>query len=215
VKLLNGDEYYETRDIPHTAQGDIHDGLPFVHATLVSPEFEAAGARKRGSGGSVAGTLTNLVGPGVVLHYTCGITAQPQGTEGYAHEFRLVAPIVSLRELRRRFRMNNNELRKIRDGATIQSFMYLPQNELLVLDDPDQEEDEWTGHAAALIYRPGVVSQALLDARPRLLQLTAPATKILDAYIIHTYGPNDFNWSQLADPDLSNGWAPPEDDPAG
>ncbi len=37
-----------------------------------------------------------------------------------------MAPIVSLRQLRR-WGMGNNELRKIRDGCTIQGFMYLPQ----------------------------------------------------------------------------------------
>jgi hypothetical protein len=51
------------------------------------------------------------------------------------HEHRLMAPIVSLRELRQ-WGMGNNELRKIRDGGTIQGFLYLPQTGTVVLDAP-------------------------------------------------------------------------------
>lgn len=208
MRLGGPEDYYEDRDVPHAAQGDIYDGIPFAHATVVTPEFEAAGARKRTSGIEPAeGTIVALMGPGILLHYTCGITAQPPGIQGYSHEFRLMAPVISLRDLKARFRMGNNELRKIRDGRTIQGFMYLPQTEVLVLDDPSEPEDEWTGHAAALIYRPALVSQAVLDRRPRLHQLTGPAIKILDAYVIHTFSPNDFRADDLAEPDLSNGWS--------
>jgi hypothetical protein len=209
VKLSDPADYYEDRDVPHAAQGDIYEAIPFEMATLITPQFEAAGARKRSSGSEpVDGVVQTLVAPGVLLHYTCGITAQPPGTEGYAHEYRSLAPIVGLGELKSRFKMNNNELRKIVEGHTVQGFMYLPQSDLLVLDDPDDPpEDEYAGHAAALLYRPGTVSQALLDSRTRLHQLSGRAIKILDASIINTYSPNNFAADELADPDLSNGWA--------
>jgi hypothetical protein len=184
VKLSSPDECYADRDVPHTAQGDIHAGVPFVHATLLASDFEAAGARKRPDALEPnLGFMTSHEGFGVVLHYTCGITAQPEGTEGYSHEFRLVAPIVSLRALKR-WGLGNNEPRKIRDGVTIQGFMYLPQVEPILIDDPEEPEDEWTGHAAALIYRPATVSQALLDQQPRIARLTADATRILNAAMI-------------------------------
>lgn len=208
VRLAGSAHYYEDRDVPHAAQGDIYDSVPFEMATLVAAEFEPAGARKRPSGSEASeGTLRTLVAPGVLLHYTCGITAQPPGTEGYAHEYRLMAPIVGLSELKARFGMKNNELRKIVAGRAIQGFMYLPQSERLVLDDPEETDDEYTGHAAALLYRPAMVSQALLDARDRLHQMSGPAMKILHASIINTYTPNNFRPEDLADPDLSNGWA--------
>jgi hypothetical protein len=143
-----------------------------------------------------------------VLHYTCGITAQPPGTRGYAHEFRLLAPIVSLRTLKS-WGMKNNELRKLRDGYALQGFMYLPQVEPMLLDADEESRDEYGGHAAALIYRPATVSQALLNQAPRITRLTADATRILDAALIQTYTPNNFDWRALAEPDLSDGWAGP------
>jgi hypothetical protein len=140
-----------------------------------------------------------------VLHYTCGITAQPPGTSGYAHEFRLIAPIVSLRRLKA-WGMKNNELHKLRDGYALQGFMYLPQVEPVLLDSQVEGHDEYGGHAAALIYRPATVSQALLDHAPRSRALTADAPRILDAARTQTYTPNNFAWHALAEPDLSDGW---------
>jgi hypothetical protein len=208
VQLSDPDAYYADRDVPHTAQGDIYAGIPFVHATLLTPAFEAAGARKRPDAREPdLGVLTSHEGLGVVLHYTCAITAQPEGTEGYSHEYRLMAPIVSLRTLKR-WKLGNNELRKIRDGYAIQGFMYLPQIEPVLIDDSDEPDDEWAGHAAALLYRPATVSQTLLDQQPRISRLTSDATRILDAAIIQTYTANNFDWTTLAEPDMSNGWQP-------
>ena len=48
---------------------------------------------------------------------------------------------------------------------TIQGFMYLPQVDPVIIDEPDDPGDEWSGHAAALLYRPTAVSQALLDGQ--------------------------------------------------
>jgi hypothetical protein len=103
--------------------------------------------------------------------------------------------------------MGKNELRKIRDGRTIQGFMYLPQTRAVIHDGPDADPDEWTGHAAALLYRPATVTQSLLDHQPRIARLTADATRILDAAIIQTYTPNNFAWESLREPDMSDGWA--------
>jgi hypothetical protein len=207
VKLADPDAYYADRPVEHTAQGDIYAGVPLVHATWADPGFESAGARKRPSGPDPDhATTVAFTGLAVVLHYTCGITAQPAGTRGYSHEYRLMAPIVSLRTLRG-WGMRNNELRKIRDGGTIQGFMYLPQVGAVVLDGPEGPPDEWTCHAAVLIYRPTTVAQALLDHQPRIARFTADATRILDAAIIQTYTPNNFAWESLAAPDMSDGWA--------
>jgi hypothetical protein len=206
VKLASLDDYYADRSVEHTTQGDIYAGIPFVQATWMEPDFEASGARKRPGGPDPDHTtMVAFTGLAVVLHYTCGITAQPPGTAGYSHEFRLMAPIVSLRELRK-WGMGNNELRKIRDGRTIQGFMYLPQTGPVALDSLEDEDDEWTGHAAALIYRPATVTQSLLDHQPRIARLTADATRILDATIIQTYTPNNFDWESLSAPDMSDGW---------
>jgi hypothetical protein len=209
VKLADPNDYYADRAVEHTAQGDIYAGIPLVQATQTDPAFEAAGARKRPGGPDPDhSTTVTFTGLAVVLHYTCGITAQPPGTRGYSHEHRLMAPIVSLRELRS-WGMGNNELRKIRDGREIQGFVYLPQAGAVVLDPPEHDADEWTGHAAALIYRPAAVTQTLLDHQPRVARLTADATRILEAAIIQTYTPNNFAWESLAEPDMTDGWAKP------
>jgi len=207
VRLADPNEYYADRDVQHTAQGDIYAGIPFVQATHVDSGFQAAGARKRPTGPEPDhSSSVTFNGLGVVLHYTCGFTAQPPGTRGYSHEHRLMAPIVSLRQLRA-WGIGNNELRKIRDGGTIQGFMYLPQIGPLQLDVADTDEDEWTGHAAALIYRPASVTQTLLDHQPRVARLTADATRILNATIVQTFTPNNFSWESLAEPDMTDGWA--------
>lgn len=209
MKLADPNAYYADRPVEHTAQGDIHTGIPFVQATWAEPAFHAAGARKRPGGPDPDhATTVAFTGLGVVLHYTCAITAQPPGTRGYSHEYRLVAPIVSLRELRR-WGIGNNELRKIRDGRRINGFMYLPQTGPVILDAPDVDPDEWTGHAAVLVYRPATVTQSLLDHQPRIARLTADATRILNAAIIQTYTPNDFELETLAIPDMTDGWATP------
>jgi hypothetical protein len=103
--------------------------------------------------------------------------------------------------------MRNNELRKVRDGGTIQGLMYLPQVGGVQVDAPDDAEDEWSGHAAALIYRPASVTQTLLDHQPRVARLSADATRILNAAIIQTYTPNKLWWEALVEPDMTDGWA--------
>lgn len=209
MRLPDPIAYYADRAVAHTAQGDIYAGVPMVQATPADDRFQAAGARKRPGGPDPDhSTTVAFTGLAVVLHYTCGFTAQPPGTRGYSHEHRLMAPIVSLRELRR-WGIGNNELRKVRDGGTIQGVMYLPQTDAVLLDAPDAAEDEWTGHAAALVYRPGSVTQSLLDAQPRVARLTADANRILEAAIILTYTPNKLWWETLADPDMTDGWATP------
>lgn len=76
---LSSDAYYADREVPHTAQGDIYAGVPFVHAALLTPAFEAKGARKRPDAQDPdLGVVTSHTGLGVVLHYTCAITAQPR-----------------------------------------------------------------------------------------------------------------------------------------
>jgi hypothetical protein len=207
MKLADTDAYYVDRDVEHTAQGDIYAGIPLVQATWTDEGFQAAGARKRPGGPDPDhATAVAFTGLAVVLHYTCGITAQPPGTHGYSHEYRLMAPIVSLRTLRS-WGLGNNELRKVRDGLTIQGFMYLPQTEPVSLDAPDEIDDEWSGHAAALVYRPATVTQSLLDHQPRIARLGVDATRILNAAIIQTYSPNNFKWESLMEPDMSDSWA--------
>ena len=79
------------------------------------------------------------------------------------------------------------------------------------LDRPEDSADEWTGHAAALLYRPATVTQALLDRQPRIARLTADRTRILEAAIVQTYTANNFAWESLVEPDMGDGWAASSD----
>lgn len=144
-----------------------------------------------------------LVAPGVVSSYTCGFVAQPPGTPGYSHPYRMVAPIIGLRELRAKG-MGNSELRRISDDGGVHGLMYVPD----VRD--DQIDDEWREHAAVLLYRPSLVTQALLDSRPRLARMSVDAVKILGVRLIQVVSPNLFDPldENLAIPDLSDCWSP-------
>jgi hypothetical protein len=57
------------------------------------------------------------------------------------------------------------------------------------------------------VYRPATVTQSLLDHQPRIARLTADATRILNAAVIQTHTPNDFESETLAIPDMTDGWA--------
>lgn len=69
MRLDDPGDYYAERDVAHTAQGDIHAGVPFVHATMLSPAFEAAGARKRPDAADPdQAAVTSHHGMAIVLH---------------------------------------------------------------------------------------------------------------------------------------------------
>lgn len=199
---LDDDAYYEDRPVTHTAQGDLYDRVPFAYATVPAVGDRPRGARKRPTDDLPVATVAPLETTGVVCSYTCGFLAQPPGTEGYAHPFRTVAPILPLRDLLR-MGMKANELRKIREYGGVNGFMYLP-----VLGD-DEEDDEWRGAGAALLYRPTLVSQGLLDQRERVARLSEPAQRILIARLIQIFSPSLFDPSEpVLAPDMSDSWAP-------
>ncbi len=205
---LETEDYYEDRPVAHTAQGDLYEDVPFVYATAAQGEFRSRGSRTRPS----ETTETVIPTPpytviGIVCSYTCGFLAQPPGVEGYAHPFRLMAPVVLLRELKSDG-MKNGELRRIRDHGGANGFMYLPWP----LEDP--VVDEWQGHATVALYRPALVTQGLLDARRRVARLSQPAQRILGVRLIQVVSANLFDPTDenLADPDLSDSWAQPATD---
>lgn len=204
---LAADAYYKDRNVEHTAQGDIYADIPFVFAHSTAA-IRPAGARKRPADEPEVVMPDPLVGPGIVCSYTCGFMAQPPGTRGYAHPYRLVAPIVALQVLADHG-VKANELRKLVDSGFLQGLLYLPRSKRVATNEPNEVDDEWKGHAAALLYRPTLVHQGLIDNRERLTRLTEPAQRILIAALIMTVSPNRFDPfdEQLQPPDLSDSWA--------
>lgn len=81
---------------------------------------------------------------GVVCSYTCGFVAQPPGTKGYSHPYRLVAPVVPLRDAVEWGRPLG-QARTVRDRGGVNGLMYLPWPEA------DDTDDEWRGHGVALL----------------------------------------------------------------
>ncbi|HZK15512.1 MAG TPA: hypothetical protein VFC52_02855 [Solirubrobacterales bacterium] len=175
-------KYYAERDVEHSAQGDIHLDLSFAVATVAGEDAPPRGARKR---------------PG----------DEPPGQRGYSHPFRLVAPIMSLTALKA-LGVKANELRKLKDSGFLQGLMYLPQTDRLRLDEP-VDDKEFEGDAAALLYRPALVTQALLDRRERAHRLSEPAQRVLIAALTQSVSPNRFDPfdEALRAPDLSDSWS--------
>lgn len=204
---LDPADYYAERDVQHSAQGDIHLDLPFVAATVTGDEEPSRGARKRpGNPDAGVAILPPLTAPGIVCSYTCGFTAQPPGQQGYSHPYRLVAPIMSLTALKG-LGVKANELRKLRDSGFLQGLMYLPQTDRLQLDEP-AEDEEFGGDGAALLYRPALMTQALLDRSERAQRLSESGQRILIAALIQGVSPNRFDPFEdgLRAPDLSDSW---------
>jgi len=201
-------EYYEDRAVVHTAQGDIYTGIPSVYCSYTVAE-DASGARKRGGVAAAYAPVVMQESPVVVCSYTCGFTAQPPGTHGYSHPFRLVAPVHSLRWFREAG-VTPNELRKVRDQGGLHGLLWLPQTERLALDG-SASIDEWTGHAAAAIYRSFLVTQAALDGAERIHRLSEPAQRALISRLIQVVSPNSFDPDDpgLRPPDMTDGWESP------
>jgi hypothetical protein len=203
---LDPGAYYKNRDVSHTAQGDIYADVPFVFAHSTA-SVDPAGARKRPADDPEVLVPDPLVAPGLVCSYTCGFMAQPAGTQGYAHPYRLVAPVVSMQVLADRG-VKTNELRKLVESGFLQGLLYLPASKRVAPDEPPDVKEEWKGHGAALLYRATLVHQGLLDNRERLTRLTEEAQRILIAALIMVVSPNRFEPfdDQLQRPDLSNSW---------
>jgi hypothetical protein len=103
--------------------------------------------------------------------------------------------------------VRQNELRKLKESGFLQGLMYLPQTERLQLDEPAADE-EFAGDAAALLYRPALATQSLLDRRERVHRLSEPGQRILIAALIQAISPNRFDPFDegLQSPDLSDTW---------
>lgn len=207
MKLPDGQPYYADRDVEHTAQGDIYRDLSFVMASVVETT-KPSGARKRGQSTEsvLPSSITTGPRPGIVLHYTCGITAQPTGTQGYSHHYRLVAPIVGLAELRA-MGSSKNEVRSLEAGKTLYGLLYLPAEGIPLRDTSPPAGHE--GDAAALLYAATTVHQDALDASERVARLTEAAQRLLIAQTMSLFSPSLYDPALLQAPDMSDGWATP------
>jgi hypothetical protein len=135
---LDPENYYVTDLASHTSQGDIYADVPFVHRTRIrSADQDPSGKRTRPAGpGEPEGDL-EMIAAGIVCNYTCGFVAQPPGTPGYAHPFRLVAPILPFAMLSEAGMPDGQLEGLVRNGGA-NGFMYMPC-EPFGFDDEDSE----------------------------------------------------------------------------
>lgn len=141
------DHYFDRECSSHTAQGDLYAGVPFVWRTVVTAADDPpAGKRPRPAIPDTSEGGLELI---AVCNYTCGFMAQPPGTPGYAHPFRLVAPILPL-QLLRDSGITDAQLEGLVANGGANGFTYLPSAPFGFREDPDSR---WAGHAAACLYR--------------------------------------------------------------
>jgi hypothetical protein len=200
---LEAAERYFDRPVQHTAQGDLYDGIPFVHATAASSDFEPRGRRRRG--GEESDFISSArIEMGLVCSYTCGFMAQPPGTRGYGHPFRMVAPVISFAEALETEELRKQDLETLLHRGLMSGIMYLPNPKV-----QHSRDDEWSSHAVALLLRQSLVTQGLLDKRQKITRLSSDAQRILIAGLIHVVSPNVFNPfdEDLNPPDVSDSWA--------
>jgi len=197
VRLSSAD-YYADHGVSHTVQGDVYDDVACAVSDLPPQRPENRGRRRlRRPFEEGVSLFQASPRPVVVCSYTCGFVAQPPGTPGYSHDYRIVAPILRFQELKD-LGMSNGDLRRLNEDGGRQGFIYLPW----------PKEEKGQEDAAACLYRPSCVTQQLLDARPRLKRMTQKGLKLLHIRLIQVISPNLFppDDEGLRDADLSDSW---------
>jgi hypothetical protein len=188
------EEYYEDNRTQHVAQGDIFRDLRF---DFLLPE---------GSEGLDMESLTveprpalqepeSFSGYGMLLSYTSGFMAQPPGSRGYRHYYRVVAPILPLAMLED-LGLPPDEIGHLRRGDIYGFYMYLPAY-------PGEFAE-----SAVLPFRPVLVHHGLLLGR-RVTQLQLPAAQQLQTKLASVFLGRRLKQGGDADPDLSDHWRQP------
>jgi hypothetical protein len=166
-------EYYVDDRTEHVAQGDVFRGVPFS-----SPDGSGVG----------------FSGFGMLLHYTSNMMDGPPGTPGYAHHFRLVAPIFPFPMLQE-LGLSEEQLVSMRNGDKMGRYLYLPAY-------PDEFPE-----SGVVLYRPELVRQVDLDGR-RVTQLQKPAAQQLQRRLARVFFGREM---EDPDPDMTDHWNPPEE----
>lgn len=203
---LDDDRYFEDRVVEHSQQGDVYRDVVLTYATPPAGFEPQAGKRQRPAWKAEAVTASRRARWAVVCSYTCGFLAQPPGTRGYAHPFRLVAELRPIREVVGNPGLTDEQARSVVRTGGVQGLMYAPLPE----PEPDPVGDEWHGAGVVVLYAPALVTQQLLDTCQRVVRMTEDAQRILIARLWQTVGPympepNDTNLA----PDLTDGWTQP------
>ncbi|MBI4728616.1 MAG: hypothetical protein HY775_03835 [Acidobacteria bacterium] len=202
MSRLPDDQYYVERAVEHAQQGDIYGDIPLSYSAPPVGLQDRAGKRRRPDRPAEAMTVVRTARWAVVCSYTCGFLAQPPGTRGYSHPYRLMAEITPLREIVGDQGITADQARGIARTGGAQGLMYVP------LPEADPTADEWRGAGVILLSMPSLVAQPLLDASRRVARMSEGAQRILMGRLFQTVGPYmpEPHDPSLA-PDISDGWA--------
>lgn len=179
------DEYYIDARTEHVSQGDIFRDLPFVYFVPEESSFRQEGKRRP------LEEPPEFTGHGMLINYTSGFMAQPPGTRGYAHRFRLVAPIFQF-EFLLELGVSQDELDRVRREDNLASYLYLPPY-------PGEFSE-----SAVMPYRPVLIHHDLLEGR-RVTQLQETGAIRLQQRIATTFLGGKWAAEDLK-PDLTDHW---------
>jgi hypothetical protein len=184
-KLSIGD-YYRTDVTEHQAQGDIYEAVKFVHSTEIEEDWESSGVRK------MAVHPVEGVWAGLLISHTCAFVAQPPGTPGYSHPFRVVAPIWSVGLLAEQ--LTDKEIDNLRTSDPYLGYMYLPADGEVLAEE-----------SAALLFRPALVAESALDMEGRRGRLAEGSMRVLQMKVTETFTGKRIKRDQF-EPDMSDSW---------
>jgi hypothetical protein len=185
-------EYYVNGRTEHVAQGDIFRDVPFPMALPEPPPREESigmGTRR------VLETPFFMHAHGVLISHSSGFMAQPVGTRGYAHPYRVLVPVLPIAMLQEQEVLNDDLLRLLRREDKLSNFMFLPPRPGL-----------FGAEHAACLYRPALVHMDLLEGR-RLIQMSEVGVQQLQAKIVEAFTGEWIEPAQFS-PTMADHWNP-------
>ena len=167
-------DYYERDRVELFSQGDLFRDVPLAYPSpaeeLVVDESERAGGRR-----FLSGPLD--FGPAMLITPSCSLAAQ--GTTGYGHPVRTLAPVVPLAELVDRGVVKETALDDLRRFDHLINYMYLPSLEVEELEFAMPE-------SVALLYMPVTLHHAFLEGQ-RVSQLAYRGAQQLQRKLVWFY----------------------------
>lgn len=177
----------------HFRQGDIFQDIPFPMALPEPPPADepiGVGARRVLETPFFAHTF------GILISHSSGFMAQPPGTRGYSHVFRVMAPIFPVSILLEQDMVRDETMHLLRKEDRLVGYMFLPPC-----------AGAWDDDRAVTLYRPGLVHYELLEDR-RVVQLHEDALKHLQAKIVESFTGKFPNADDLS-PSMGDHWNRP------
>lgn len=147
-------DFYAQRST-HLRQGDLFREIPLGQPFPPDALHHQEGSRRFLSGPFEPGF-------GMLLSPTCSMAAQG-GPEGYAHPFRVIAPVLAVADLVEQGALKPGALEELRRADHLQNYFYLPPIDAVGLPE-----------SAALLYAPITLHHDYLEDR-RVAQLSSEA----------------------------------------